>query len=391
MKLTLPLLFFLSLQVIAIGTFSQKQRDPLENFRNPFKTKVDNNNSQNVIMPNEGKTSTGKVGNEGNFFIEIKSSELSGENFEAELRSFFSLSEDYQFIKIKESTDQLGFTHVSFQQYYKSILMEGCMVLVHLKNGKVQSVNGKVLAVADVTVSLEISKEQGKSIAKSYLKVTELMNDYPVETLIGTLAGDKENKMILMHKVRIDSYSPFEMCYVYVNAITGAVVNKINLNAHADVNGTAQTLYSGAQSIISDSYAGGYRLRDNGRKIETYNATNATGTVANGFAGSSDFTNGSANWNAGIKLSSFTISAVAQNWWFTSLADELPDLYIKVKDGANQTIYTSGYVNNTHPPFTFNNLNVFLTAGSYIVELWDYDAVGGDDYGGSSFMEWRWK
>src|SRR5690606_26319728 len=90
-------------------------------------------------------------------------------------------------------------------------------------------------------------------------------------------------------KVRVDSYSPFTMCYVYVDTQTGNVLNKVNLIAHADVPGTGQTLYSGNQSITIDSHSGSFRLRESGRKIETYNATNATDLTEDGFVGATDF------------------------------------------------------------------------------------------------------
>jgi hypothetical protein len=57
------------------------------------------------------------------------------------------------------------------------------------------------------------------------------------------------------------------MCYIYIDVQTGNVVNKVNLNAHADVTGTGQTMYSGNQSITVDNYtSGNYRLRESWTK-----------------------------------------------------------------------------------------------------------------------------
>ena len=46
--------------------------------------------------------------------------------------------------------------------------------------------------------------------------------------------------------------------------------------------------------------------------------------------------------------------------------------------------YTLKYLNNLTPPFLFkmNSLNLSNT-GIYTIELWEYDSVGGDDFGGS--------
>ncbi|MFK5890576.1 MAG: M4 family metallopeptidase [Flavobacteriaceae bacterium] len=173
------------------------------------------------------------------------------------------------------------------------------------------------------------------------------------------------------------------MCNLFIDTKTGKVINKINLIAHADTTGTGQTMYSGTQNITFDSYSGSYRLRESGRNIETYNATNATGLTTAGFTGSSDFTNASTSWNGVSQLSSFTISNIAQSWWYTVFADATPDLYIKIKDGSNQIVYTSGYYSNKNPTVTFSNLNILLTNPPYTAEIWDYDAVNSDDFGGS--------
>ncbi|HCN84785.1 MAG TPA: hypothetical protein DIT07_14380 [Sphingobacteriaceae bacterium] len=173
------------------------------------------------------------------------------------------------------------------------------------------------------------------------------------------------------------------MCYIYVDALSGEVINKIDLINDTDVSGTASTLYNGTKTITNDSYGSSYRLRESTRNIQTFDATNATYTPGVGFSGQSDFTNSTTTWAGVPYLSSFTISAVAsQGWWYTVFADEIPDLYIVVKDGANQIVYTSNYINNTFPPVTFYP-NILLQNPPYTVELWDYNAVGANDFGGS--------
>ena len=370
-------------------SFGQKTQQPVPNFVNPFQSKISNGKS--IVIAPKSNNNTMSIQQpkpkieivNGSFSANLEKERLTKGNSLAQLRNWFDLSENHTFQQVSERTDELGITHTNLQQYYKGFLVEGQLIMPHSKNGKLTSINGQVAEFDNIETQQTITGEQAISTAKSYLKVTDLINDYPVETVITRIPSEKATTTKLARKVRIDSYSPFTMCYIYVDAQTGTVLNKINVIAHADVPGTGQTLYSGNQNITCDSHNGSFRLRESGRNIHTYNATNATGLTTSGFTGSTDFVSSTTNFQGVPSITSFTISAVAQNWWYTVFADEIPDLYIKVKDGSNQTVHTSNYVNNTFPPFTITNLNIYLNNPPYSVEIWDDDAVGGDDFGGS--------
>ena len=374
---------------VASLSFGQVKQQPIPNFKNPFQQKTANT-QQNVLAPTLQNNFVGvnpkpKIETvNGSFSVDFQKENVSKETAKTQFNVWLNLPENHSFQQVSERTDELGFTHTNFQQYYKGFAIDGKMLMLHSKNGMVTSVNGNVSEFTEIATQISVSSEQAKNIAKQYLKVTDLINDYPVETVIATIPNEEEPITKLTHKVRIDSYSPFEMCYVYVDAQTGKILNKVNLIAHADVAGTGQTMYSGSQSITVDNYtSGGYRLRESGRKIETYNATNATNLTTSGFTGSTDFLSNSTTFTGVPMLKSFAISAVAQSWWYAAFVDQLPDLYIKVKDGSNQVVYTSGYYSDQNPPVTFNNLNIYLNNPPYTVEVWDYDAGSADDFGGS--------
>ena len=377
------------LLLISTLSYGQAKQQSLPNFVNPLKHKT-NQKSSTLITPNPGN----KVANvqqtkpyietvNGSFSVSLDKKRLRKDVVVGELATIFNLNENHSFQKISERTDDLGFTHTNFQQYFEGFPIEGQLTMLHSKNGEMTSMNGQFAEFSTIETQNSISSDQAKSIAKTSLNVTKVLNEYPVETMIIRIPNSSGITTKLAKRVRIDSFSPFIMCYVYIDANTGSVLNKVNLIADADVPGTAQTLYSGNQPITCDSYSSEYRLRDNSRKIETYNATNATDLIASGFTGSTDFTNSSTTWAGVSILSSFTISTVSQSWWYAPFADETPDLYIKIKDASDKTVYTSGYINNTNPPITFNNIHTLLTNLPYTVEVWDYDAASGDDFGGS--------
>lgn len=371
-------------------SYGQVKQQPVPNFVNPFQSKTQQGKTA-LITPTWGNQTMSiqqpkpKIETvNGSFSVNLEKQSFNKENAVRGFNTWFNLNENHSFQQVSERTDELGFTHTNFQQYYKGFAVEAKMVMLHSKNGIITSANGNVSEFTDIETQISVSSEEAKSIAKQHLKVTDLINDYPIETVVATISNKKESTTKLTHKVRIDSYSPFEMCYIYIDVQSGNVLNKVNLIAHADVAGTAQTLYSGTQNITCDNFtSGSYRLRESGRKIETYNATNATGPTASGFTGSTDYVINSTNWTGVSRLTSFSISSVAQSWWYASFVDQLPELYIKIKDGSNQVVYTSGYYSDQNPPVTFNNLNIYLDNPPYTVEVWDYDAGSADDFGGS--------
>ena len=191
------------------------------------------------------------------------------------LVSHFSLDQNYSFKKVGEKTDELGFTHISYQQLYKNIPLNEGLILAHLKAGKIKTINGHIQKGVDMEISPRIAESESQSLAKKALNTTETLRQYPAELVI----TKRHENYFLTYKVQVEANSPIRMFHVFVDANTSEVINKISLMAHADTLAIVQTLYSGRQFITYDSYSGGYRLRDNQRKIETYDATKAESEV----------------------------------------------------------------------------------------------------------------
>lgn len=405
----------LLLLLLSVSLFSQKQVI-LPSINSPFQTKK-GTPSQSVLAPKTNDTiKKAKLEIEnfnGSFYVDLSKENKTSEQLSKDFNSWFNLDANHSFVLLSSKTDELNISHNYYQQYYKGIFIEGAILMLHSKNGVVYASNGQVAQFDKVEVVTNISSENAVIIAKEHLKVTDLINTYPVQSLISKIPNGVSFEYKYTHKVRIDSNNPFVMANIYIDANNGSVLNNISLITNcmnttsekviqkkpfmpfindtnktenavlSDTPATANTMYSDIQSIVTDSFNGTYRLRDTGRKIETYNATNATALTTSGFTGSSDFTNSTTTWNGVPRLKSFTISTISQNWWYTPLADELPDLYIKVKNSLGQIVFTSNYRNNTNPIVTFDNLNILLTSSPYTIELWDYDSVGGDDFCGS--------
>ena len=410
---TILIAVFITISKISVAQV--KQISPL-NIVSPFLTKK-GTTSQNVLAPKTNDTikkSKLKIENHnGSFYVDLSKENKTTEQLSKDFNSWFNLDTNHSFVLLSSKTDELNLTHNYYQQYYKGVLIEGAILMSHAKNDIVYASNGQVAQFDKAEVVSNISSENAVIIAKEHLKVTDLINTYPVEAIIAKIPNGVSFDYKFVQKVRIDSANPFVMANVYIDAINGLVLNTVSLVTNcmstdsekviekkpfmpfkndlsnsenavlADTPATANTMYSGTQSIITDSYNGVYRLRNNTRNIQTYDATNATVT-SSGFENYSDYTNNSTTWGTFPSLTSFSISTISQNWWYSAIGDSSPDLYIKVKNSSNVVVYDGKnfYINNTFPSVTFN-LNIPLVSQPYTIEIWDYDPVGGDDFGGS--------
>ncbi|OFX57554.1 MAG: hypothetical protein A2046_10830, partial [Bacteroidetes bacterium GWA2_30_7] len=223
-------------------------------------------------------------------------------------------SED-DLLQIKSEEDKLGFVHYRFQQTYKNIPVEGGIYISHVKNGQVQTINGKFFKGININITSDIQENTAldKAIshvgAKTYkwqnaeeevhLKSEKNNNNatyYPKgELVIVPVNFDfTEANFRLAYKFDIYAEEPLSRAYIYVDAINGNIIAKNNRILHTDVTGTAVTKYCGTQSITTDSYAGSYRLRETSRGggVETYDLNNGTS-----YASATDFTDSDNFWN----------------------------------------------------------------------------------------------
>lgn len=398
-------------------SFGQVKQITTPNISNPFQAKKGNGN-QNILTPKINDTikkSKLKIENHnGSFYVDLSKENKTTEQLSKDFNAWFNLDTNHSFVLLTSKTDELNLTHNYYQQYYKGVLIEGAILMLHAKNGFVYASNGQIAQFEKTDVNPIVSIDNAVIIAKEHLKVTDLINTYPVETLIAKIPNGKSIYYKYALRVRVDSNNPFVMANVYIDASNGTILNTVSLVTNcmntdsekgiekrpfmpfkndasnfenavlANTPATANTMYSGTQSIITDSFNGAYRLRDNTRNIQTFDATNASNYTTSGYPNSIDYINNSTTWTTYTVLTRFTISNVSQNWWYSAIGDTSPDLYIKVKNASNEILYNgrNSRINNTFPTVTFN-LYIPLVSQPCTVEIWDYDPLGGDDLGGS--------
>jgi Zn-dependent metalloprotease len=408
-------LIFIALSFYCAMAFGQSKQINIPQIVNPFKTKALSSKllQKKVISPaisvvDTTVNTTNRIETvNGSFMLDFKDlsnpiakkfqklktvKTAKGASGSIDFNSWFNLNSNHTFKFINEKVGDSIFSHQYYQQYYKGYRVEGSIIMLHSKNGQLTSTSGKVAEFSDFDTTVIISEEEAQKIAMQIANVTTLQNTFPVETLVSRVPTENGFDYIFAHKVKIESMNPLVLKDMYIDVKTGKLINSINLVAHIDTPATANTLYSGTQTITTDYSNGIYTLKDNLRKIETYDATFANVSVdIPTFKNTSTlYLNTSTIWGQFPYLKSFSIYTVSQNWWYSEFGDTKPDLYIIVKDGANNIIYNGENERKNDVMPTANNpvrflINKEMKNQPYTVELWDYD-VAGDDFGGSYIL-----
>lgn len=253
----------------------------------------------------------------GSVYVNLRGKQVSQSVAESGLLSLLGLSELNAFVKVSDKKDDLGFRHLAYQQYFQGVRVEGGQVLMHLKDGAVTSVNGRMAPIAALDVKPVLDKEEAMASAKSALGVYNEIRRYPVELCIAT-AQKEGADYALAYKVRLDGENKegkLVMENVYIDAKTGKLIGNHSLIAHVHATGTAQTLYRGQKTINIDSTATGFRLYDNIRKIETLDAGGVE--MANGgsdpFPGARGLYNDSKVWSEQPSFMNMTLTSVTNN------------------------------------------------------------------------------
>ena len=251
-------------------------------------------------------------------------------------------SSETSFTTVKQEQDPLGFTHQKMQEYYKGVKVEFGTVILHSKNGIVESLSNEFYEIQDFDVTPTLSNSQAFSNAVNHIGAQHYMWEYPDDAkkmdnyekpkgelvILPDFASATDIKEInayrLAYKFDIFATSPVSRGYLYIDAKNGqplfydAIIkhatdfgfegtpianveteeeycNRINYEEVSFLaTGTAATRYSGSRSITTRIVGSTYALRDDtrGNGVNTYNSgrTNSYPTT--------NFTDADNNWSA---------------------------------------------------------------------------------------------
>ncbi|RZL07838.1 MAG: peptidase M4, partial [Hymenobacter sp.] len=220
-------------------------------------------------------------------------------------------------------TDQLGFSHQKFNQYYKGVKVEHATYTAHARGGQIESLSGDFEKVGELSVAPSLSADAALGRALAAVGAKKYMwQDAREEAGLKTLTQDADasykptgelvlvrdtrqnavnGPLVLAWKFNIYAQLPVSRAYVYVDARTGDVVLRDAIIKHATTATTAAatatfaTAYSGTRSLATSTTTGGYYLRETtrGSGIETYNCKKG-----NSYTAATDFTDADNNWTA---------------------------------------------------------------------------------------------
>ncbi|XZF16596.1 M4 family metallopeptidase [Chitinophagaceae bacterium MMS25-I14] len=274
-------------------------------------------------------------------------------------------------VLLRKEADKLGQEHYRYQQYEHGIPVDGATYIVHTSAGKVISENGAWVAdmpegletKASLTADEALQKAMQAFGARSYKWqlageeefIKRESNDaaatfYPQASLVyymGETGGDV-SKMRLAYKLDLYAHDPLGRRIYFIDAVTGKVLGVRELLHTTGAVGTAQTVYSGPQTINTDSYNGSYRLREatRGNGIQTYNLQRSTN-----YNNAVDFTDADNNWNnINTNLDQYATDA---HWG----AEKTYDFYLSTF-GRN-SIDGNGFALKSYVHYSTNYFNAF--------------------------------
>ena len=208
--------------------------------------------------------------------------------------------------------DNLGYTHYKFQVAYNNVLITNKTILVHCLSGKIVSVNGDLLDYKTPANTIQLDKNIAlqkaitKVNAEKYMwenkeaehMLKEMFNN-PHLTLkpkgeLELFSTSDNGVYRYAYKFNIYAEKPLYKANVFIDAENGVVLAEHNQIHTADVPATAQTRFSGVQTMTVDNVSAGlYRLRETGRGlgIETFDLN-----TSQNFTSAIDYTNTTTSW-----------------------------------------------------------------------------------------------
>lgn len=331
------------------------------------------------------------VAQDGGVFTTLASLQIPVTDWTAELPKMLGLSEDFSFKFLKENTDYKGRTHTSYEQLYRGIPVAAARIILHAEKGKLLSITGKILPQQALQISTVPSIDEAKALE---LSIAALNLQRKVRSEITSqIFFDQNGKSTLAYKIDIDGWSQantFLKYTLFVDAHSGKILKQWSRIANIDVEATAETYYSGTQTITTEEMSEGlYRLRDNERNITTYDVSGQIPSFMGSplFDAPNDITHNSTSWIArphimGISLNSVTNEAIHTGLGLSFLTFSGNVLASEIqKDSDLSTLVRNndlGFVAEFTLPYYSNNLFVPIEDGETYTGRFFKDSVALD-------------
>jgi len=302
------------------------------------------------------------------------------------LKAILQAKQDDEFRLKNVTTDELGITSKRFQQYYRGVIVENAEYLLHGKDGNIEYVNGDFHIVNIQTVLPTLNEQQALLKALKYVDaekyywedsdkenfIKQHSNDtaatyYPKGKLV--IAKDyliAKDSFKLSWKFAISALKPYSERMIFVDAISGKIIQDNPLIINANTPGTAQTLYSVTQGITCDSYSGGYRLFES-RNTTSGNSVTLHTLNKNG----NEISNANTNWTSG-SWANFNQNrhALDVHWGMEKVIDYFKNVHNRNGIDPTSVPYIKSYVY-----FNVGHANAGWYPSMYYMDYGDGDGI----------------
>lgn len=217
----------------------------------------------------------------------------NAENLDIWMRQNLFANSAFRMKYVRSKTGSDAINHLRYQQYFGRFKVEAGELILHVKNNKAISLNGKYFPQLDLDTSISISPENAISNALKLFPNAVFMWEvaseqallkkassgkktsyYPKPELFIISLNDsfRNSDFRLAYKLDIYVHTPHSRQWIYIDANTGEVIDTEEQICTIDRVGIAHTKYAGIQTITCDSFASdSFRLLDmsRGNGIET--------------------------------------------------------------------------------------------------------------------------
>ena len=307
--------------------------------------------------------------NDGQIFLNLRNQKIQSDIDAQRLAQLLNLSNGNHFVSVRSYTDKLGVKHSSYQQYYNQHKIDGAVLMVHEKDGYIQSINGSFLPATLVNTTVSFDEERAAALAQEALEIKTVLRHYAPELMI--IKSETTGDAHLTYAVRVDGYThkgQLIMRRAFLDAQNGQLLETEELMAHSHTPASAHTLLSGVREIATDDVGNGtYRLYDNNRKIHTLNA--AASETGGGawqplFLDAKEYINNSTEWGAKPAVSSIRLTNVSNNLLqgLGINTGNFPMSMLGYADMMDTTLFSwpNVHINSTNVPITGRNFYHFF-------------------------------
>lgn len=298
----------------------------------------------------------------GHFSFDLVGKKIKTSSVQDSLYNWLDIDGNTSFKVVRDEVDDINIRHISLQQYYGGLPVDGNVILVHSKDDVVRSVNGVVMGTTN-SVETDATSVTLRSYKSNDLKIIPITENGTTIYQKVIEVSDGSNRIFLNEETKD----------------TVKVLSKMH-----NIEGKAYTMYNGWQDISCIEVNGKYTLYDTDRNIVTLYGGNTLSNFAEAtqFRDACDMYASPSSTFSGV-LTSVKITNVSGGWWGSSLIDSRPDLYIKIKDSKGDVLYTSSVYEDLNPPvqWDFEQKMLHIDENSTI-EFYDED-LDSDDYGGA--------